>query len=100
MITECAGLVDSLREKAPLIHCITNYVTANTVANGLLAAGASPVMADSPLDAEEITDKASAVLFNMGTLSKDRLRAMLISGQKAAEKGKPVVLDPVGAGSA
>ena len=41
----CAALLDILREKNPLVHCITNYVTANTVANGLLAAGASPVMA-------------------------------------------------------
>ena len=40
----CAALLDILREKNPLVHCITNYVTANTVANGLLAAGASPVM--------------------------------------------------------
>ena len=95
----CAALLDILREKNPLVHCITNYVTANTVANGLLAAGASPVMADSPLDAEDITAKASAVLFNMGTLSKDRLRAMLISAQKAADMSKPIVLDPVGAGS-
>ena len=95
----CAALLDILREKNPLVHCITNYVTANTVANGLLAAGASPVMADSPLDAEDITAKASAVLFNMGTLSKDRLRAMLISAQKAADMAKPIVLDPVGAGS-
>ena len=95
----CAALLDILREKNPLVHCITNYVTANTVANGLLAAGASPVMADSPLDAEDITAKASAVLFNMGTLSKDRLRAMLISAQKAADTSKPIVLDPVGAGS-
>ena len=85
----CASLLDILREKNPLVHCITNYVTANTVANGLLAAGASPVMADSPLDAEDITAKASAVLFNMGTLSKDRLRAMLISAQKAADMAKP-----------
>ena len=90
----CAALLDILREKNPLVHCITNYV-----ANGLLAAGASPVMADSPLDAEDITAKASAVLFNMGTLSKDRLRAMLISAQKAADMSKPIVLDPVGAGS-
>ena len=96
----CAALLDILREKNPLVHCITNYVTANTVANGLLAAGASPVMADSPLDAEDITAKASAVLFNMGTLSKDRLRAMLISAQKAADMAKPIVLDPVGAASA
>ncbi|MBP3336392.1 MAG: hydroxyethylthiazole kinase [Ruminiclostridium sp.] len=99
MIKNCAALLDTLREKNPLVHCITNYVTANTVANGLLAAGASPVMADSPLDAEDITAKASAVLFNMGTLSKDRLRAMLISAQKAADMAKPIVLDPVGAGS-
>ena len=99
MIKNCAALLDILREKNPLVHCITNYVTANTVANGLLAAGASPVMADSPLDAEDITAKALAVLFNMGTLSKDRLRAMLISAQKAADTAKPIVLDPVGAGS-
>ena len=99
MIKNCAALLDILREKNPLVHCITNYVTANTVANGLLAAGASPVMADSPLDAVDITAKASAVLFNMGTLSKDRLRAMLISAQKAADTAKPIVLDPVGAGS-
>ena len=35
-----------LRNQAPLIHCITNYVTANDVANLLLACGASPIMAD------------------------------------------------------
>ena len=39
MIKNCAALLDILREKNPLVHCITNYVTANTVANGLLAAG-------------------------------------------------------------
>lgn len=99
-ITEkCAKLIDEMRMKNPLIHCITNYVTANTVANGLLACGASPVMADSPLDAVEITSKADGVLFNMGTFGKDRCKAMLISGSTAVEQKKPVVLDPVGAGS-
>ena len=34
-----------LREKKPLIHCMANFVAANFVANALLAAGASPVMA-------------------------------------------------------
>ena len=84
----CAALLDILREKNPLVHCITNYVTANTVANGLLAAGALSRYGGQPLDAEDITAKASAVLFNMGTLSKDRLRAMLISAQKAADMSK------------
>ncbi|CAM5582441.1 Hydroxyethylthiazole kinase [Lysinibacillus sphaericus] len=36
----------TIRKKQPLIHCITNYVVANFQANGLLAIGASPVMAD------------------------------------------------------
>ena len=98
-IKATAQLVDRIRENNPLIHCITNYVTANTVANGLLAVGASPVMADSPLDAAEITARAKAVLFNMGTFSKDRCKTMLISGQEAGIRKLPVVLDPVGAGS-
>lgn len=96
---DTAKIIDSLREKNPLVHCITNYVTASTVANGLLAAGASPIMADSPLDAQDIASKADALSLNMGTPSKDRMRAMLIAAQCAADAGKPVVLDPVGAGS-
>lgn len=35
---------ERVQKTAPLIHCITNYVTAGDVANLLLAAGASPVM--------------------------------------------------------
>ena len=69
----CAALLDILREKNPLVHCITNYVTANTVANGLLAAGASPVMADSPLDAEDITAKASALPYPPPSVRKSAL---------------------------
>ena len=34
-----------LRERSPRVHCITNYVTAGDVANMVLAAGGSPVMA-------------------------------------------------------
>ena len=47
-------VVEAVRETAPLIHCITNYVTANDVANLLLAIGARPVMADDPAEAAEI----------------------------------------------
>ena len=38
--------LDNVREKSPLIHNITNYVTVNDVANVLLACGGSPIMAD------------------------------------------------------
>lgn len=47
--------LERVRQEAPLIHNITNYVTANDVANILLACGASPIMADEPLEVEEIT---------------------------------------------
>ena len=43
-----AGLMSAVRAGAPLVHCITNYVTANDCANLLLACGASPIMADDP----------------------------------------------------
>ena len=42
-----------LRKVQPLVHCITNYVTVNDVANLLLACGASPVMADAEEEASD-----------------------------------------------
>lgn len=44
-----------VKEKSPLIHNITNYVTVNDCANILLACGASPIMADDKNEVEEIT---------------------------------------------
>ena len=38
--------MDNVREKSPLVHNITNYVTVNDVANVLLACGGSPIMSD------------------------------------------------------
>ena len=45
--------VERIRQEAPLVHNITNYVVMNTTANALLAIGASPVMAHA---AEEMED--------------------------------------------
>ena len=36
--------LQNVREKGPLVHNITNYVTVNDVANVILACGASPIM--------------------------------------------------------
>ena len=54
---ELGACLDRVRERRPLIHCITNYVTANDVANLLLACGASPIMADEPEEVEEWKEK-------------------------------------------
>ncbi len=45
----------NVRQKTPLIHNITNYVTVNDCANMLLACGGSPNMEDDPEDAVENT---------------------------------------------
>ena len=48
-------ILSNVREKCPLIHNITNYVTVNDVANILLACGGSPIMSDDEGEVEEIT---------------------------------------------
>ncbi len=90
---------DLLRRRAPLVHCITNYVTVNDCANILLAAGASPVMADSPEEVREITTLADALTVNIGTLNAQTISGMSLAAQTAQKQGKPAVLDPVGAGA-
>ena len=93
------AVVEAVRQSAPLIHCITNYVTANDVANLLLAVGARPVMADDPAEAAEITLAARGLCLNLGTLHSASVPAMYAAGAAAASRGIPLVLDPVGAGS-
>ncbi len=92
-------ILQSTRRKTPLVHFITNYVTVNDCANITLAAGASPIMADDAREAGQIAGLCSALVLNIGTLSERTVRAMLLAGQTANLLGRPVVLDPVGAGA-
>lgn len=95
-ISACA---DRVRSASPLVHCITNYVTVESCANALLAAGASPIMSDEPADVEDITSICGALVVNIGTLNKQTIEGMKTAGAKAGELGHPIVLDPVGAGA-
>ena len=94
-----AAMLDAVRAKVPLVHCITNYVTANDAANALLAIGASPIMADDIGEAGDIASIASALVLNIGTLNERTVASMLDAGRRANAFGVPVVLDPVGAGA-
>ena len=88
-----------LRAEKPLVHNITNFVVMNYTANVLLAAGPSPVMAHADNEVEEMVALAGARVLNIGTLTDTWLAAMLTAGRKASELGRPIVLDPVGAGA-
>ena len=94
-----AEMLQNVREKAPLVHNITNYVTVNDCANILLACGASPIMADDEEEAAEITSVCGALNINIGTLNRRTIPAMLSAVRRARELGLPSVLDPVGAGA-
>lgn len=71
----------------------------NNTANALLAIGASPVMAHSVDEVEEMAGIASSLVINIGTLEAAWVEAMLIAGKTALTKSTPVVFDPVGAGA-
>ncbi len=92
-------ILSNVREKCPLIHNITNYVTVNDVANILLACGGSPIMSDDEGEVEEITAICGGLNINIGTLNKNTIPSMFLAGQKANELGHKVLLDPVGAGA-
>ncbi|HUW85563.1 MAG TPA: hydroxyethylthiazole kinase [Methanoregula sp.] len=94
-----SDLFARLREKRPLVHHITNYVTVNDCANITISTGAAPVMADAPEEVCEMVMYAGALVLNIGTLNKGQIESMILAGGMANDRKIPVVLDPVGAGA-
>ncbi|MFD1671275.1 hydroxyethylthiazole kinase [Agrilactobacillus yilanensis] len=89
-------LQTDLFEYAPLVHCITNEITIESVANALLYTNAKPIMADDPREFEEIFQQTDALFLNLGNLSADRDQCLSIANRLAQQTQKPVVLDLVG----
>lgn len=91
--------IENIRKKAPIIHQITNFVTVNDCANITLAIGANPIMADAIEEAADIAKISDAVVLNVGAMDNVVLPSMFFAAKAANEKGIPVILDPVGAGT-
>ncbi|MBQ4264332.1 MAG: hydroxyethylthiazole kinase [Clostridia bacterium] len=92
-------IITQNRRRRPLIHCISNHVTANDCANILLACGGSAIMADDPDEVKEITAMCDGLVLNMGTPNPRKIEALLRAGLEANRLGHPIILDPVGVGS-
>ncbi len=88
-----------VRQKKPLVHHITNYVTVNDCANITLSLGAAPVMAHAPEEVADMVTFAGALVLNIGTLDNNQVASMILAGKAAGKQGIPIILDPVGAGA-
>lgn len=88
-----------VKSTSPNVHCLTNVVTMQDVANMLLVAGGSAIMAQDKKEMEEITQISSATLINMGVPSDEKIAAYVVAGKTANRLGHPVVFDPVGVGA-
>ena len=99
VVDQLPVLLSAVRSRRPLVHLFANFVTMQAVANATRALGALPVMAMARDDAEEMAAQADALMLSLGTPSPDRLEAMLAAGRRAAARGIPIVLDPVGVGA-
>ena len=92
-------MLKNVYEKSPIVHCITNYVTVNDVANIILASGASPIMADDIGEVSDITSICNSLVINIGTLNTRTIESMIEAGKTSNKLGHPVILDPVGVGA-
>lgn len=98
-MTTPGQILGHMRDAAPLVQNITNYVAMNPMANILLAVGASPAMVHAREESAEFAAIADALSINIGTLSTDWLDSMAEAATAAKAAGKPWVLDPVAVGA-
>lgn len=94
-----AALLEAVRDRSPLVQCITNTVVQNVTANVLLALGASAAMVDLPTEAGPFARVADALLVNTGTPHAEQRAAAVEATRAAVDAGTPWVLDPVAVGS-
>ena len=83
-------------DKNPLIHCITNPISINQCANGVLCVGARPMMAEHPMEVSEITRTADALVLNIANITDVRMQSVKISAQTAQNNNIPFIIDAVG----
>ncbi|KDQ33951.1 hypothetical protein PLEOSDRAFT_21200 [Pleurotus ostreatus PC15] len=99
VLMQALQIFDAIKTTNPLVHQITNTVVSTQSANITLALGASPIMATSAKEMQDLSKIPGALLVNIGTLVDDTKEGMLASGLYANLARKPVVLDPVGVGA-
>ena len=80
ILKDSAEIFANIQEKAPVVHNISNYITATDCANMTLACGGSPTMADDPDEVEEIAAACAGSVINMGNTAGHYQESMLRTG--------------------
>lgn len=99
MIEAIQCLRNTIRKNKPVILNITNYVTMDLMANGLLALGAAPLMSACDEELEALVQISHAVNLNIGTLDEAFIKRCEQVAKLAQHYHKPAIFDPVGAGA-
>lgn len=99
LVADVNVVLERVRARHPLVHCLTNQVVKNFTANALLAVGAAPAMVEHPDEAAEFAAIASALLVNVGTLDEAQKAAITRAVPAATAARRPWVLDPVAVGA-
>jgi len=92
------AILERIRARHPLVHCLTNHVVKNFTANVLLALGAAPAMVEHADEAAQFAAMADALLVNIGTLDEPQITAISRAIPSANQAHKPWVFDPVAVG--
>jgi hydroxyethylthiazole kinase len=92
-------LLERVRQRRPVVHHLTNWVTIYDCAQVVKTLGASPVMAHAAEEVSDMAQIASALVLNIGTLTPDFVKAMKLAAMAAELRLLPVVLDVCGAGA-
>lgn len=81
---------------SPLVQCITNEITCESMANALLYIDAKPVMADDEREFPEFFNQNNSLLLNLGHLSMLREQQLCRAAALAEKTQTPFVVDLVG----
>ncbi len=68
-----------------LIHCMTNGISCEMLANRILALGCKPVMADDPREVLDFTKQSQDLFINLRHLSAEKEKAIRIAASYAAQ---------------
>lgn len=83
-------------QESPLIHCMTNEITCESMANALLYVNSKPIMADEPREFDELFQQTNGLLLNLGHLNPEREKSLKQASRYAVKYKTPTVIDVVG----